>query len=257
MKAKTELFLWQMLWFGSMTFRPTYRNLDQSFEGWAYSNGLLAQVHRLEAKGLIESKLDARTGKRLHRLTEAGLKVAVGERDPKVAWAMPWDEKWRLFLFDIPEKQSARRKKLTRALSAAGCGCMQGSVWVSPMPPPSLLKLIEADETDCSRLILLEADSKGNATDKRMVAAAWNFRAINEAYQIYLDLLKAFDDVQSNPSREALAEWSSSEYFAWRKALAMDPLLPSKLLPSGYLGKTALQKRQQLRPKLEGIAESR
>ncbi|MFN7341937.1 MAG: hypothetical protein ACK5TA_01230, partial [bacterium] len=80
---------------------------------------------------------DPASGKRLHRLTEAGRNAANGGRDPEVAWATPWDGKWRLFLFDIPEAENTKRRQLTRALAKAGCGCLQGSVWISPSTPPA------------------------------------------------------------------------------------------------------------------------
>ncbi len=91
MKAKSELLLFQMLWVADKVMRPTFRNLDISFEGWAYENGLLQQVQRLEAQGLVESVSDSFDKTRIHRLTEAGRVAALGGRDPETAWKREWD----------------------------------------------------------------------------------------------------------------------------------------------------------------------
>ena len=51
--------------------RPTFRNLTESYESWAYRNGLLFQLHRLERRRWIERKASAPED-RIYRLTEEG-----------------------------------------------------------------------------------------------------------------------------------------------------------------------------------------
>ena len=201
MKAKTELLLYRLLWLAEKPLRPTYFNLEQSFEGWAYRNGLLNQIHQLEAQGFLESTQDPASGKRLHRLTEVGRSLALGGRDPENAWAAPWDHKWRLFLFDIPEHESSKRRQLTRALTKAGCGCLQGSVWISPATPPEIEKLVACDDPDCTHLLLLLADSKGSKVDAKMVDGAWDFEAINTKYQNLQETLERFTQVARSNTR--------------------------------------------------------
>ncbi len=256
MKAKTELLLWQMYYLGSVAFRPTFRNLTDSFEAWAYRRGLQAHLRRLEAEGLVESMIDPATGKRLHRLTEGGMAAACGPRDPVAAWSVVWDGKWRLFLFDIPEAQAGKRRKLTRALLAAGCGCLQGSVWIAPMMSPGLERLMGEQETDCSRLLLLLADSKGEATDRKMVESAWDYKKVNRLYRDYLRTLEGFEKVRLRPSREGLATWSEVEHRAWKRAVVHDPMLPGAVVPPGYLGLEAAKKRLALQGAVARLAGS-
>jgi phenylacetic acid degradation operon negative regulatory protein len=248
MTAKTELLLYRMEWLVSKAMRPTYRSLHESFEGWAYANGFLAQIHRLEAQGYLESMTDARSGKRLHRLTEAGRKAAAGPRDPEAAWATAWDGKWRLFLFDIPEREKSKRRQLTRALAAAGCGCIQGSTWIAPGMPPAIEKLMAGADPQCSHMMMLLAESKGRDMDLQMVETAWNFEVINQNYEDYLALLTGLKKLAKSATREEFADWGVKEMAAWRRALAGDPLLPEELLPKGYLGKKALFERQKSQP---------
>ena|SRR2546426_7985997 len=54
MNSKTEEFLNLLLWSAEVLARPTFRNLTDSYESWAYRNGLLKQVSRLERQQLLE-----------------------------------------------------------------------------------------------------------------------------------------------------------------------------------------------------------
>jgi DNA-binding transcriptional regulator PaaX len=231
MKAKTELLLYRLFWLAEKPFNPTFQNLEQSFEGWAYRNGLLTQIHRLEAQGFIETLNDPASGKRLHRLTEAGMNAANGGRDPEQAWATPWDGKWRLFLFDIPEAENTKRRQLTRALA------------ISPSTPPAIEKLIASDDPDCTHLMLLMADTKGQKVDVRMVEGAWNFDQINEQYEKLETILDEFPAVAQQNSPEVLADWTAAEKASSSIALQIDPLLPSALYPKIYVGRKIWKKR--------------
>lgn len=233
------------MWLAEKPLHPTYVNLEQSFEGWAYRNGLLDQIHRLEAKGFLESQTDARSGKRLHRLTVAGRAAAMSGRDPEVAWATPWDRKWRMFIFDIPERERSKRRQLTRALGRAGCGCLQGSVWIAPVTPPAISSIMAEDDPDCSHLLLLEADSKGKKMDSRMVSTAWDFDAINQRYLKLAQVLKRFPTSQTGVTRTRIEAWTRAEKAASHAALGGDPLLPAELLPKPYLGREVWQERRK------------
>src|SRR5439155_96484 len=48
MQPKTEEFLNLLLWSADMLARPTFRNLTDSYESWAYRNGLMRQVATLQ-----------------------------------------------------------------------------------------------------------------------------------------------------------------------------------------------------------------
>ena len=244
MKAKTALLLYRLQWLAEKPFMPTFRNLEQSFEGWAYANGLLKQIQRLEAQGLLEASRDPHSGQRLHRLTEAGRLAASGGRDPDTWWGREWDGKWRLFLFDIPVIENAKRYQLTRALAAARCGCLQGSVWIAPFMPPPIEALISEADPECSHLLLLLADSKGAAVDHGMVAAAWNFDLINQRWRDLGKVLDRFQDAAREGTPEALADWTAAENEACRAALTVDPLMPACLLPRGYRGRKTWRRRR-------------
>src|SRR5690349_1086942 len=105
--------------------RPTFRNLNESFEGWAYRNGFLRQVATLQKRQFIERKKSAHRDTGLCRLTEKGRLLALGGRDPAAQWSRLWDGQWRMVLFDVPNSENARRLRLRRYLRARHFGYLQ------------------------------------------------------------------------------------------------------------------------------------
>ncbi len=53
-------------------------------------------------------------------------------KDLKIKKTKEWDNKWRLIIFDIPEKEKSKRNMLTRKLKNMGFICLQKSVFVHP-----------------------------------------------------------------------------------------------------------------------------
>jgi hypothetical protein len=48
LKAKTEELLYVLLWSAEQLTRPSFRNLTDSYESWAYRHGFLRQIAALE-----------------------------------------------------------------------------------------------------------------------------------------------------------------------------------------------------------------
>jgi DNA-binding transcriptional regulator PaaX len=246
-KPKTEEFLGFLLWSVDKLMRPTFRNLTDSYESWAYRNGLLRQVATLEEQKLIERN-PLSPGERLYRLTEDGRLHALGGRDPEIEWARAWDGLWRMVLFDVPMDRHPHRIRLRRYLRAKHFGCLQGSVWITPHRLGGEREILAGGSIDVETLILLDARPCAGETDEQIVSGAWDFRAINQQYTRYLRVLDVYP---TRPVRDALfaralQRWAVEERFAWRAAMEMDPLLPRSLLPSNYPGMEAWQRRGEV-----------
>lgn len=91
---------------------------------------------RLEKRGFIERSENGE-----FRLSEEGSRfLKQKERLPEE----PWDGKWRLVTFDIPEKRRRERDWLRSALINAGYSLIQRSVFLGKRPiPHSISETIE------------------------------------------------------------------------------------------------------------------
>lgn len=244
MQPKTWELLNFLLWSASTLLRPTFRNLTGSYESWAYRNGLLPQVAKLEKLELLERESNSR-GDRLYRLTEKGRVQALGGRDPRVQWTRNWDGRWRLVLFDMPAGQNARRERLRRHLRSLAFGCLQGSVWITPDPVHLDRESLFGGKIGVEGLVVLEARPAAGESDEELVAGAWDFARINRRYARHLEVLERFPGGKLGDLRAAreLRRWAADEREAWLAAVRCDPLLPERLLPPEYLGCRAWKRR--------------
>lgn len=92
-------------------------------------------LKRLERKHLIGIR--TARGREEWYLTDSGeelarrLRLRLSTTSPK-----RWDGKWRLVIFDIPERVRGRRDFLRKELGDLGFHPLQKSVWVTPYPLP-------------------------------------------------------------------------------------------------------------------------
>jgi phenylacetic acid degradation operon negative regulatory protein len=246
-KAKTEEFLYFLLWSADRLRRPTFRNLTDSFEQWAYQQGFQRQLWELERQQLLEREEKAGGGRR-YRLTEQGRVVALGGRDPVAAWDRPWDGQWRMVVFDVPETKTATRTRLRRFLRDHGFGYLQNSVWITPDPLGPLMEPWTAGAQDVESLITLEARPCSGESNAAIVAGAWDLEGINTLYAKCLTVLQQLPKQRPLTRNTAgpLRRWARAEREAWRDAVSCDPLLPRPLLPDGYLGERVWMRRQEV-----------
>jgi phenylacetic acid degradation operon negative regulatory protein len=244
MKAKTELLLYRMGWVLDHMMHPTFRNMNDSFESWAYGSGFLRQIQSLESKRLVESKPDdSRSGKRLYRLTEHGRLAAFGGRDPELEWSRPWDGMWRMVLFDVPEAERRVRGQIRQVLNSLRFGGLQKSVWISPHPLMEVADVLRKLEVASSSLILIEGSCCAGETPQDVTKTAWNFAAIKRAWQSLAVHLDSAPATGYSLSPSELKVWSNKEMSCWKACAAIDPFLPKQLLPDDYIGRTVWKKR--------------
>ena len=56
-----------------------------------------------------------------------------------------WDQKWRVIIFDIPDKKKSIRDKVRRLLRSADFYLLQDSVWVYPYDCEDIIALLKTD----------------------------------------------------------------------------------------------------------------
>ncbi|MCR4279350.1 MAG: CRISPR-associated endonuclease Cas2 [Candidatus Zambryskibacteria bacterium] len=77
--------------------------------------------------------------------TQAGAKILREWElsDYKIKIPKKWDKKWRVIIFDIPEKKKKTRDKVREILIAAGFQRLQNSVWVYPYDCEDVIGLMK------------------------------------------------------------------------------------------------------------------
>ena len=219
--------------------RPTVANLTR---GGYDDEPLARKLRRLAARGVIT--LPAPADSRIVRLTEVGQALARGGVFPAERWARPWDGRWRMVLFDVAEHERPVRTRLRYTLHLARLGYLQGSVWISPDPLVELRDTVRALTTNPEALLFFEGQPFAGESDAALVNGAWDFSRLAEAHRECLNLLHHPPAETDSSHRWHI--WLSKERDAWLRALDLDPLLPSALLPKDYLGKEVHEHRRAL-----------
>jgi len=97
---------------------------------------LLGFTERLERSDFIERV--RKNNQEFFILTEKGRSMA-SLLEFKTISPQKWDGKWRIIIFDVPERYKRRRDFLRNKLQEIGFEQLQKSVWVFPFPIPKAL----------------------------------------------------------------------------------------------------------------------
>src|SRR5579864_2371055 len=196
-----------------------------------------AALSRMTRRGWLSRR---RTGRRaFYALTPAGaLRVEQGVRRVYRTDAEPWDGRWRLFTYVIPETRRAARDRLRRELVWLGLGPLSRSTWVTTRDLADVLReLSEARGLD-GAVALFEARNLGPADDRSLVERCWNLDRIAARYRRFIATMRPrAASLRRRMRAGAIGDdvcfaekiWLVHEY---RKFLFVDPGLPDRLLPS-------------------------
>lgn len=115
-------------------------------------------AHRLKKKGLIE--FVTKNGRVYLRMTGKG-KARLQRLVTFGPLAKPrrWDRKWRLVIFDIPEKRHVLRARARGVVASFGFVRLQDSVWVYPHDCEEAIALLKAELHIGKDLLYIIADA--------------------------------------------------------------------------------------------------
>lgn len=100
-----------------------------------------SSASKLVKKGLLKFN-----GK-YYELTDRGERIIkqFELRDYQLDQPARWDKKWRIVIFDIPEKRRRMRDEVRRLLTSVGFYRLQNSVWVYPYDCEDIIGLLKTD----------------------------------------------------------------------------------------------------------------
>ena len=101
---------------------------------------------RLAQKGLV--RFIERDGERFAEITAEGnrvLAIDVAKAALAVRKRKRWDKRWRMVMFDIPERRKHVRERLRGIMREIGFLRIQDSVWVFPYDCEELMALLKAE----------------------------------------------------------------------------------------------------------------
>ena len=118
---------------------------------------------RLYRKGLVAFVI--KEGRKFARLTPAGSQRLKLEQE-KAALLLQrkkrWDKRWRVIIFDIPERRRGVRSRLRAIMQECGFVRLQDSVWVYPHDCEDLTVLMKAELKTGSSILYMVVEKIEN-----------------------------------------------------------------------------------------------
>jgi len=219
-------------------------------------------LSRMSQKGWLKSRRVGRysfyfqTPKFLKLLEEGAQRIFQPRSDP-------WDGRWHLLTYSIPESKRHLRRGLRRRLLWLGFGSLNHATWISPRDLRAEVEQVVDALRVRPYVEFFTAEHRGFASDGEIVERCWDLKRLND---YYADLIARYGPpFQEHQARLAAGNsLEPQECFVQRFMLIheyrfspyVDPNLPLELLPDDWLGERATQLFQQYHDLLDEQAEA-
>lgn len=165
-RGSLRIFLSLIDWYFSLAWPSGagWRRYDSAWRRrWLRERRAYEYLRRLEQRGWIERRGRGRTGE--IRITPEGtrrIKRLLADQ-AQLPRGGPWDGRWHVIVFDVPEAHRLGRDLLRRKLYALGCLPLQKSVFAYPYPYRDVVEVIrEAYDlrTDLYYMVVTDIDRR-------------------------------------------------------------------------------------------------
>jgi phenylacetic acid degradation operon negative regulatory protein len=219
-------------------------------------------LSRMSKKGWLESRRVGRhsfyslTPKCLKLLEEGAQRIFRPRRDP-------WDGRWHLLTYSIPESKRHLRRRLRQQLLWLGFGALHQATWISPRDLRAEVEQVVNALGVRSYVEFFTAEHRGFASDEEIVTRCWDLKRLDDYYAAFIARYDPpFQEHQARLMANDTLE--PQECFMqrfmliheYRSSPYVDPNLPLELLPEDWLGERATQLFQQYHNLLVDEAEA-
>lgn len=220
--------------------------------------GARTAISRLARRGVLESHRQGRRSS--YRLTAAAAAFLVigGGAIVSPAGRRPWDEQWTLIAFSLPQEEGALRRGLRSRLRWMGYAPLYDGLWVSPHDLSEKTKAQLAELTPGTLTVFRARHVELDAAIRRNPIDAWDTDDIARQYESFIRRWRATPPrVAAGRIAGAAAVRARTEVMdTYRRLPILDPQLPARLLPPGWLREPARDLFTAVYDGLAGAAEN-
>jgi phenylacetic acid degradation operon negative regulatory protein len=199
--------------------------------------GARTTISRLARRGVLEGSRQGRNSS--YRLTTAAaLNLAAGGR-AIVAAAVddePWDHRWTLIAFSVPQDEVAQRRELRTRLRWFGCAPLYDGLWISPRDLTDKARAQLAGLALGAMTVFRARHVDLGGSSGRDPLDAWDTAAIARHYEDFLRRWQPLlPDIHASRITGVGAVRARTEVMdTYRRLPILDPRLPLGLLPPGW-----------------------
>jgi phenylacetic acid degradation operon negative regulatory protein len=223
-------------WLGRAEYLPSAALVALASEFGVTPAAARAALSRLRRRGLLAS---SKTGRRTYYgLTQRARLVLAEGRDRIMAFGTrsePWDGRWTVAAFSVPEQQRALRHALRTRLRWLGFAPLYDGMWVSPHD--AVGQALEAlRDLEVERATVMVATVPNDSSLARTPITAWELEHIRKLYEGFIEdyepLLARVRQGGVGASEALITRTALMD--TWRNFPNLDPELPDVYLPPGW-----------------------
>jgi phenylacetic acid degradation operon negative regulatory protein len=219
-------------------------------------------LSRMSRKGWLDSRRVERysfyrqTDKLVELLEEGAQRIFQPRSDP-------WDGRWHLLTYSIPESKRHLRRHLRRHLLWLGFGALNQATWLSPRDLRGEVELLVDNLGVRPYVECFTANHDGFGSGEELITRCWDLERLDEYYtsfiQSYEPALKQHKDRLAAGNGLDPEECFIQRFMLvheYRSSPYLDPNLPLELLPEDWPGERATQLFQEYHDLLVDQAET-
>lgn len=200
-----------------------------------------ATLNALARKGLIEFD----HGEKKIRLTFSGAELQKSLYQARLG---EWDRKWRVVIFDIPERFRNVRNDFRYQLKKLSFALWQRSVWITPFDIVTAFEAYLAKNNLSSYVQVVVGERFGGQSDREFAAKLWDLEKINRKY---VNFLKAWErELQEEHDEKERLGVVRKLHSRYLDITSTDPHLPQALLPVDWQGDQSIALFEKLQSAL-------
>ena len=181
----------------------------------------------------------------------------------------PWDGRWSVIVFSIPEERRRLRDALRVRLAWLGCGPLTSGVWISPHDVRAEVLESAAELKVARHLEVFRGEHVAHASAEQLVAKCWDLAGLERRYAAFIARWKRdFEHCRGcgmTGARAGIHSPCTAPADCFRRRFLLvheyrafpldDPYLPAALLPEGWSGVAAARLFETYHDVLAGPAE--
>lgn len=146
-----------------------------------------------------------------------------------------WDKKWRLLIYDVPQKNKSARESIRRYIKSLGFGMVQQSCWVSAYDFTDAIRAFCRQEKILQDVCLYEGNFVTGRDTDTLAEAAWKIGEVHAAYEeIRRDARQCIRAMRTKGISSDDFYLIYCRLFAqFKQALISDPFLPNEFTTVG------------------------
>jgi phenylacetic acid degradation operon negative regulatory protein len=219
-------------------------------------------LSRMARKGWLKSRTAGRYS--FYSLTPKSIKLLEeGAQHIFQPRADPWDGRWHLLVYSIPESKRHLRRKLLRRLRWLGFGTLNHATWISPRDLHEEVEQVVNAFDIRPYVDFFTAEHRDFSSDVEIVTRCWDLKRLRKYHAA---LIARFEPLFEHDSARIKAGYRLQPEVCFVRRFKLideylsspyvDPNLPLELLPEDWLGGRATQLFQQYHEMLIDEAEA-